>query len=41
LMNGAQGQRVWDTRGIAPGTYVVQYLRGEVLVHTEKLIIQQ
>lgn len=39
--NGMQGQRLWDTRGIAPGTYVIQFLRGGVIAHTEKLIIQQ
>jgi hypothetical protein len=41
LTNGVHGQRIWDTRGIAPGTYVIQFLRGEVIAHTEKLIIQQ
>lgn len=41
MMNGAQGQQIWDTRAMAPGTYLVQYLRGEEVVHTEKLIIQQ
>lgn len=41
MMNGPQGQQIWDTRGIAPGTYLVRYLRGGELVHAERLIIQQ
>ena len=41
MMNGPQGQQIFDTRGIAPGTYLVRYLSGGELVHAERLIIQQ
>jgi hypothetical protein len=41
LMNGPQGQQALDAGGLAPGTYVVEYLRSGEVVHTEKLIVQQ
>ncbi|MBK8499294.1 MAG: T9SS type A sorting domain-containing protein [Flavobacteriales bacterium] len=41
MMNGQQGQQVWDTREVAPGTYLVQYLGGSGVLYSEKLIIQQ
>jgi uncharacterized delta-60 repeat protein len=41
MMSGHHGQQVWDTREVAPGTYVVQYFSDTQLLHTEKLIIQQ
>ncbi len=40
-MNGIQGQQVWDTQGVVPGTYLVEYRSGEQRLHMEKLIIQQ
>ena len=40
-MNGIQGQQRWDVRGMAPGTYVVQYLAEGQVLHTERLVVQQ
>ena len=40
-MNGQQGQLTWSTSGIAPGTYLVEYLQGEHIIKTEKLIVQR
>ena len=40
-LSATQGQELWDVRSVAPGTYVVQYMAEQRLVHTEKLIIQQ
>jgi hypothetical protein len=41
MMTGQRGQQTWDTRQLAPGTYLVQYLGTSEVLHTEKLIIQQ
>ena len=35
------GQQTWNTAGLAPGTYFVEYLRGEQLQKTEKLIVDR
>lgn len=40
-MNGRQGQQAWDAQGVAPGTYLVQYLGGSQVLHGERLVIQQ
>ncbi len=37
---GAQGQLVWDTRGIAAGVYIVELLRVGQVEHIEKLVIR-
>jgi hypothetical protein len=39
-INGTSGRHTWDVQGVAPGTYVVQYLAGNTVLHTERLIIQ-
>ena len=31
---------VWDTRGVSPGTYLVEFSIGGKLQHVEKLIVQ-
>lgn len=40
-MTGNVGQRVWDTTGIAPGTYSVQFIVEDQVVRSEKLVIQK
>ena len=40
-MQGPIGQQVWDTRGVSPGVYMVEFRSGGHLLHTEKLIVQQ
>jgi hypothetical protein len=37
---GEQGQRVWDTRELAPGIYTVELRREGRVEHTERLVIQ-
>jgi hypothetical protein len=40
-INGTSGRHTWDAQGVAPGTYVVQYLAGNTVLHTERLMIQR
>jgi|GEM_PF-4387909 len=40
-MTGNVGQRVWDTTGIAPGTYSVQFIVDDQVVGNEKLVIEK
>jgi hypothetical protein len=37
---GEQGQRVWDTRELAPGIYTVELRREGRVEGTERLVIQ-
>ena len=37
---GEQGQRVWDTRELAPGVYTVELWLDAHMAHTERLILQ-
>jgi hypothetical protein len=38
--SGAEGQVVWDTRGIAPGVYTVELFVSGAVERTERLVIQ-
>lgn len=40
-MQGPIGQQVWDTRQVAPGSYMVEFRVDGKLLHAEKLIVQQ
>jgi hypothetical protein len=37
---GQEGQRVWDTRSLAPGIYTVELRREGHLEYTERLVVQ-
>ena len=39
-MNNQQGQQTWGLQAVSPGTYLVQYLAGGQVLHTEKLLVQ-
>jgi uncharacterized delta-60 repeat protein len=39
-MWSASGQQIWDTSNLAQGTYTVHFLRGGVVQHTERIVIQ-
>jgi len=40
MAGGEQGQRIWDTRQLAPGMYTVELRREGRVEHTERLVIQ-
>ncbi|MBZ0206927.1 MAG: hypothetical protein K8H89_11425 [Flavobacteriales bacterium] len=40
-MHGPIGQQVWDTRQVAPGTYLVEFRDSRQMLHAEKLIVQR
>lgn len=37
----AEGQTVWDTRAVAPGTYTVELVNGGASKGTVKLVVKQ
>ena len=39
-MNAQQGQQVLDTRGLAAGTYLVEYRDAAMTLHADKLVIE-
>lgn len=40
-MNGPEGRQTWNVQALAPGTYVVEYLTGTTLLHSERLVLQR
>ena len=39
-MNGTEGRQTWNVQAVAPGTYVVEYLAGTTLLHSERLVVE-
>ena len=37
----SQSSQTWNTTGLAPGTYLVEYVQGEQVLKTEKLVVQR